>query len=60
MNITGLTSNDKTKLKQILEEGVKITQEVEDLKGSLKDAVKALAEELEIKPAIINKAIRAA
>jgi len=30
---------------------------VDDLKAGLKDTVKALAEELELKPAIINKAI---
>ncbi len=60
MNITGLTSEDKAKLKHVVEEGLKVTQEVEDLKGALRDTVKAVAEELGIKPAAINKAIRAA
>ena len=60
MNITGLTSEDKAKLKHVVEEGMKVTQEVEDLKGALSDTVKAVAEELGIKPSAINKAIRAA
>jgi hypothetical protein len=33
---------------------------VEDLKTGLKDTVKAIAEELELKPALINKAISVA
>jgi len=60
MNITGLTSEDKAKLKHVVNEGIKVTQEVEDLKGALNDTVKAVAEELGIKPSAINKAIRAA
>lgn len=60
MNITGLTSEDKAKLKHVVNEGIKVTQELEDLKGSLSDTVKAVAEELGIKPSAINKAIRAA
>ena len=60
MNITGLTSEDKAKLKHVVNEGIKVTQEVEDLKGALSDTVKAVAEELGIKPSAINKAIRAA
>ncbi|MNK39758.1 hypothetical protein D3C87_583780 [compost metagenome] len=60
MNITGLTSEDKAKLKHVVNEGLKVTQEVEDLKGALNDTVKAVAEELGIKPSAINKAIRAA
>lgn len=31
--------------------------EVDDLKSGLRDTVKAIAEEMEIKPAVINKAI---
>jgi len=35
-------------------------QEVEDLQQGLKETVKAVAEELDIKPALINKAIKIA
>ena len=34
--------------------------EVDDLKAGLRDTVKAIAEELELKPALINKAITVA
>ena len=57
---TTLTPEDAKKLKRVIDEGLKITQEVEDLKGSFKDTVKAVAEELGLKPAVINKAIRVA
>lgn len=57
---TTLTPEDAKKLKRVIDEGLKITQEVEDLKGGFKDTVKAVAEELGLKPAVINKAIRVA
>ena len=49
---------DVKKLKQIITEGIHITEEVNVLKEGLKDTVTAIAEELDIKPAILNKAIR--
>tara|TARA_Y100000593_G_C4154918_1_gene258980 strand:- start:365 stop:616 length:252 start_codon:yes stop_codon:yes gene_type:complete len=48
---------EKQKLIQIINQGSQVLGEVDDLKSGLKDTVKALAEELEVKPAIINKAI---
>ena len=48
---------EKQKLIQIINQGSQVLGEVDDLKSGLKDTVKALAEELELKPAIINKAI---
>ena len=52
--------DDVKKLKQIITEGMHITEEVNVLKEGLKDTVTAIAEELDIKPAILNKAIRIA
>ena len=49
-----------TKLKQLVNEGIQVMHEVETLNGGLTDTVKAVAEELEIKPAILKKAIRIA
>jgi hypothetical protein len=49
---------DVKKLKQIITEGMHITEEVNVLKEGLKDTVAAIAEELDVKPAILNKAIR--
>ena len=50
----------KIKLIQIVNEGMRVMQEVEDLNAGLNDTVKAIAEELEIKPALLKKAIRIA
>lgn len=55
-----LTTEEKAKLKNIVDEGVKILQEIQDLKEGLSDTVKAVAEELDIKPSLLNKSIRAA
>ena len=53
-------TDEKGKLERIVQEGVTVLQEVEDLQAGLKDTVKAIAEELELKPALINKAISVA
>lgn len=51
---------EKAKLERLVKEGVSVLQEVEDLTSSLKDTIKSVAEELNVKPAIINKAIKIA
>ena len=51
---------EKRKLESLIKEGGTVLREIEDLQGSLKDTVKAVAEELQIKPAIINRAIKIA
>lgn len=51
---------ERAKLNNLIKEGSTVLQEVEDLQAGLKDTVKAVAEELEIKPSIINKAIKIA
>ena len=53
-------AEEKAKLERLVREGVTVLQEVEDLNQGLKDTVKAVAEELDIKPALINKAIKIA
>ena len=55
-----LSSTDVTKLKQLVNEGIQVTQEMTDLREGLKDTVTAIAEELDMKPAILNKAIKIA
>ena len=50
----------KTKLTQLINEGMSVLQEVETLNEGLNDTVKAIAEELEIKPSILKKAIKVA
>ena len=54
------SGDQKIKLTQIINEGVSVLQEIEDLNAGLNDTVKAIAEEMEIKPAILKKAIKIA
>jgi hypothetical protein len=53
-------AEEKAKLERLVKEGVTVLQEIEDLQGGLKETVKAVAEELNVKPALINKAIKIA
>jgi transposase-like protein len=54
------SGEQKAKLTQLVNEGIQVLQEVEDLNAGLSDTIKAVAEELEIKPAILKKAIKIA
>jgi hypothetical protein len=45
------------KLKRVIQEGVQVKREIDDLNVGLKETVAAIAEEMEIKPAVLNKAI---
>jgi len=54
------SSEQKAKLTQVMNEGIQVMQEVEDLNAGLSDTIKAVAEELQIKPAILKKAIKIA
>lgn len=45
------------KLKRVIQEGVQVKREIDDLSVGLKETVAAIAEEMEIKPAVLNKAI---
>ena len=53
-------AEEKAKLERLVNEGATVMQEIEDLQEGLKETVKAVAEELSIKPALINKAIKIA
>lgn len=58
---TRMFSNEqRAKLTQIVNEGVSVLQEIEDLNAGLNDTIKAVAEELEVKPSILKKAIKIA
>lgn len=54
------SSEEKGKLTQLINEGLSVLQEVDDLSGGLDDTVKAIAEEMQIKPAVLKKAIKTA
>jgi|TARA_Y100000385_G_C12974743_1_gene585651 transposase-like protein len=51
---------EKDKLTRLVNEGATVLQEIEDLNAGLKDTVKAVAEELDMKPTLITKAIKIA
>tara|TARA_B100000035_G_scaffold91865_1_gene77547 strand:- start:1202 stop:1462 length:261 start_codon:yes stop_codon:yes gene_type:complete len=57
MSVDNLSSEDKAKLTQLVDEGMQVLQEVDDLKGGLRDTIKSIADEMDIKPSVLNKAI---
>ena len=51
---------EQSKLTQVINEGMQVMMEIETLTGGLNDTVKAIAEEMDIKPNILKKAIKLA
>lgn len=51
---------EKAKIRQIVAEGMTVRQEIQDLTDGLNDTIAAIAEELDIKPSTIKKAIKIA
>ena len=60
MDTRTFSTEQKAKLTQVINEGMQVMHEVETLNGGLADTIKAVAEELDIKPGILKKAIRLA
>lgn len=60
MAIGALSENDKAKLKNLLNDGVQVMNDVKNLKEGLAETVAALSEELEIPKNVLNKAIKVA
>jgi hypothetical protein len=54
------TADQQVKLTQIINEGMQVMHEIETLTGGLNDTIKAVAEEMEIKPSILKKAVKLA
>jgi hypothetical protein len=55
-----LTGDAKLKLTALVNEGISVMHEIDTLQGGLNDTIKAIGEELEIKPSILKKAVRTA
>lgn len=53
-------AEEQARLKQLVREGCQVQSEIDILKEGLRDTVKAIAEEMDVKPAILNKAIKVA
>lgn len=54
------SGDQKIKLTQLINEGMAVMHEVDTLNEGLSDTIKAIAEELEVKPSVLKKAIRLA
>ena len=57
MAVKNFNDSEKQKLIQIISQGSQVLGEVDDLRTGLRDTVKSLSQELEIKSSLINKAI---
>jgi hypothetical protein len=60
MSDRAFSTEQKIKLTAVINEGMQVMHEVETLNGGLSDTIKAVAEEMDIKPGILKKAIRLA
>ena len=60
MSIESLSSEDNAKLRHAFEVGIKTTQQIKDLRDSLRDTIKAVAEDLMIEAKDLTKAIQVA
>lgn len=54
------SGEQKIKLTQVINECMGVMNEIETLTGGMNDTIKAVAEEMEIKPAILKKAVKIA
>jgi len=59
-DVKTFNGDQKIKLTQLINEGMAVMHEIDTLQGGLTDTVKAIAEELEVKPSVLKKAIRIA
>lgn len=59
-HIRHYSQDDIVRLKELMREGCTVYREVEDLQGGLNDTIKSIAEEMNIRPAVLKKAVRTA
>lgn len=59
-NVKHYNAEDTARLKKLVNEGCIVMQEIDDLNEGLNDTIKALAEEIDVKPSQLKKAIRIA
>jgi hypothetical protein len=58
-NVT-FSGDQKIKIKQLIQEGMQVLHEIDTLTEGLNETIKAIAEELNIKPGILKKAVKIA
>lgn len=54
------SQEEKAKLDMLFRDGITTFQEIEDLTEGLNDTIKAIAEEMQIKPSVLKKAVKTA
>jgi len=55
-----ITNTDKDKVKGLISESVQTLSDIEDLKAGLKDTIKTFADEMQVEPKDLTKAINLA
>ena len=60
MSAKTFNGEQKIKLTQIINEGMAVMHEIDTLQGGLNDTIKAVAEEIQVKPSILMKAVKIA
>lgn len=60
MTIDNLSTEDKKKIQELINQGVQVLEDTKVMKESLKESIDAIAEELDIKKNTLNKAIKMA
>ena len=60
MSIGSLSAADKIKLQELINEGVQAMVDITAMKDGLSETIESIAEEMEIKKNVLNKAIRIA
>ena len=60
MSIGSLSAADKARLKGLINDGVQAMTDIQVMKEGLSETVDGIAEEMEIKKSVLNKAIKVA
>ncbi len=60
MSLDNLSADDQRRLKEFIDKGVNVLQEIADLRDSLRDTAKDLAANWDVKPKVLNQALSAA
>ncbi len=58
MSLQALSATDQTKLRNIVDNGIKTQMQIDDLRVGLRETIKAVSDELQIKPKSLRAAIR--
>lgn len=54
------SADEKAKIKKLFAEGIQVMSEVNALNEGLNDTIKSIAEEIDIKPSVLKKAMKIA